>query len=294
MTLLSYRKGWQAQNIAKVILYEFSFLSEPVYVADDIGTDFLCTFFEKVRSGKNKKLFPKNSFFIQIKSGHKIGDCISITKYLPFLKEMELPFIIGIVNNTDLSLSLFSGELLPHFFAKYGLPACLQAKLIDTPQIRPDGDSWLNFEEWGKTYADNKFELLFPKITELSLLQKESVFEGRVKLLEDKCRIISQNLTSFRNQEYIFIDTVTMFPVFHTRSNNEWTENIEQNIQIRLAEMFYHLYFLYSQGEESKSKVKQMFPLYERIFLLLTQSSKKEPLSFLRLWYEKIKGDYLI
>lgn len=286
MHLDSYRQGWQAQNIAKVLLSQFSFLSEPVNIGDDIGSDFYCTIFEKIPINSNKNLLPTNSFLIQIKSAGSISELLDISKYLPIFRQMDLPFIIGIVNKKELSMSLFSGELLPHFFALNGDVNCLYAEFIDKPKKRSDGDSWLNYIEWWKNISEDKNKLVFPKITEISLFQDEITFQNNVKEFSEICKTISKNLTSFGNQNFIFQDTITKFPIFYTRSSNEWTEGIETDIQIRLAEMFYHIFFLSSKGEEEKERSNTLFKIYANLYNQLSLSNQ-EIIYICRFWFEK-------
>lgn len=108
--LLKFRKGWQSEHIAKFILSKFSFIAEPSTVADDLGTDFFCTLFN-IQGGEY--LVPQNSFAIQIKSDNKN---IDITKKVPYIQGLEIPFFVGVVSKKDLTLQIYSGESIPHFF----------------------------------------------------------------------------------------------------------------------------------------------------------------------------------
>ena len=114
--LRSYRLGWQSQNLARFILYKFCFLAEPVQVADDIGIDYFCTLFEARQSGTNAELVPRSSFAIQVKSEDR-SQRVDLSRYLPYLERLELPFFLGIVNRDTLKLAIYSGELLTPFFA---------------------------------------------------------------------------------------------------------------------------------------------------------------------------------
>ena len=79
----SFRKGWQSENLARFILYKFSFVAHPSTVADDVGSDFFCTLFEVHREGRHDYLLPKNSFAIQVKSS--VGKIDVTDKLLTFL-----------------------------------------------------------------------------------------------------------------------------------------------------------------------------------------------------------------
>lgn len=102
----SWRLGWQSKNIARFILYRFSFLTEPVYTVDDIGGDFFCTLFETKQTQTNANLLPRNSFWIQVKSEDS-SETIDLTKNVEMLLNLEIPFFIGVVDRSNLKLSIF-------------------------------------------------------------------------------------------------------------------------------------------------------------------------------------------
>ena len=118
--LRSFRLGWESQIIASTLLYRFSFLAEPVQVADDIGIDYFCTLFETKLKSKNAELIPKDSFAIQIKSKGD-NNTIELTGYLPYLEGLELPFFIGIVDRDEIKFNRLFGRIPNQFicFQRY-------------------------------------------------------------------------------------------------------------------------------------------------------------------------------
>ena len=78
--LASFRKGWENENLAKFILSKFSFVANPSTVADDIGSDFLCTLFRIERENNKDYLLPLNAFAIQIKSNTDDIDVCAFSK----------------------------------------------------------------------------------------------------------------------------------------------------------------------------------------------------------------------
>jgi len=126
--LLKIRKGWENENLARFILSKFSFVAQPSTIADDLGADFFCTFFIKdLKERKNEKnkvikdvfIYPKHSFAIQIKSSSRQFD---LTDKLGFFDNLELPFFIGVVSQQKLSITIYSGDVIPELLSLLGLP----------------------------------------------------------------------------------------------------------------------------------------------------------------------------
>lgn len=113
--LLSFRKGWESENIARYILSRFSFIANPSTISDDIGSDYFCTLFKIKSNGRNKFLIPQNFFAIQIKSDKRK---IPYSKKIEYLSNLEIPYFIGVVNRQNLSLTIYSGEYIPFAFTK--------------------------------------------------------------------------------------------------------------------------------------------------------------------------------
>jgi hypothetical protein len=63
-----FRKGWENEHLATFLLSRISFVSQPITVGDDVGSDFFCTLFEARQSDSVEMLFLRNSFAIQVKS----------------------------------------------------------------------------------------------------------------------------------------------------------------------------------------------------------------------------------
>ncbi len=111
-----FRKGWENEHLASFLLSRISFVANPLTVTDDVGSDFFCTLFEVSEADQ---LFPRSSFAIQIKSSK---DQIDATGKIEHLRKLELPFFVGVVDQRNLRLSIYSGDYLPIFFSHYGIP----------------------------------------------------------------------------------------------------------------------------------------------------------------------------
>jgi len=115
--LYKFRKGWQSEHLAKYILSKFSFIAEPSTISDDLGSDFFCTLFKV----ENKDfLLPQNSFAVQIKSGGEIKSQKSkfeINNKRDYIRRLEIPFFIGVINKEKLKLIIYSGEYISNYFS---------------------------------------------------------------------------------------------------------------------------------------------------------------------------------
>ena len=81
------RRGWENEHLATFMLSRISFVAHPITVADDIGSDFFCTLFEPRVEERIERLFPRNSFAVQVKSNF---EKISVTNKIDYLLGLVL------------------------------------------------------------------------------------------------------------------------------------------------------------------------------------------------------------
>lgn len=225
--LYKFRQGWQSENLARFLLSELSFIAQPSTVADDVGSDFYCTLFEKEKAGRNIRLLPKNSFVIQIKSSAKP---IDLSDKGRFLKQMELPYFIGVVNRKKLSLQVYSGRALHLLFSMKGVPKTLIAKC--TPPMQ-DKAYYRIVDEGHKHY-----ELKFPLLGQISVANLEREAIQLSSQLVNECALIHQNISSRRMGEYILTfapDDVRII------AGSGSAQQFRRNFCARMAEAFYNL-----------------------------------------------------
>lgn len=278
----SFRLGWQSENLARYILYKFSFLAQPTQVADDIGVDFFCTIFETKRQNKNSDLVPKNSFAIQIKSESTLNK-VDLTRYLPYLINLELPFFIGGVDRTNLKLTIYSGEFLIPFFAYKGTPNHLEAELCEKLEIGSD------YSGWNKEILPDKYVLPFPKIAEIAANIDDNLLEAEVSKIREKCSSILSNIASRINNEFILKgvapDHLLLF------AGPDSLQSFEFNFLLRLTEAFFNLGFAYSSIESSRPQIAERFRLYESIYQkFISVLGEVEELKVLTTTYENAKN----
>jgi len=184
-----FRKGWENEHLALFLLSRISFVSNPVTVADDIGSDFFCTLFEV---GDGDQLFPRSSFVIQIKSSK---DKIDATGKIAYFEKLELPFFVGVVDQSSLKLSIYSGEYLPIFFAHYGIPQEFKLSLQDTA---------VTFDDYCEVKPGDKYTLRMPHLLDLEGQEDSDAIVSKGQHLIQLCSRMLQNVSSRHNCEYVF------------------------------------------------------------------------------------------
>jgi hypothetical protein len=147
-----------------------------------VGTDFYCTLFQKTKDGA---LLPRTAFAIQIKSHNDVAskkNRIDITDKVNYLKNLEIPFFFGVADNTEHSLTIYSGELIPRFFSFRGSPTKLTAVLCDRRHYSD------------KRTKSDKYALDFPKVTKLTVDMSEEDMSTFVSGFHDLCLLMHRNL----------------------------------------------------------------------------------------------------
>ncbi len=250
--LLSFRKGWQNEHLAKFILSKFSFVAEPSNVSDDFGTDFYCTLFKI----KDKKfLLPQNSFAIQIKSKKDIKkkkNEIEMTEKANFLSNMEIPFFVGVVDRDELKIEIYSGESVDHFFAMYGG----KPKKVIVELVNKRGESAKDLYE----VKGNKHFLKFPKIMEIDAHFDHEKNSDALGELFSVCRLIQRNIFSRRNNEHILkyygSDKTEKRCVYYGPGS---AQHFRANFFDRLAEVYYNFKWMHEHNVKIDLKEFELF-----------------------------------
>jgi hypothetical protein len=265
--LASFRSGWESENLARFILYKFSFIANPSTVSDDIGIDFFCTLFQRRLISNKEYLIPRNSFAIQIKSN---AEKLDFTDKLQYLEELELPFLIGVADREKMKLTIYSGEYIPLLFSQVGIPKCLEIVLEERELV--------NSNNFYSRKGDN-CSLSFPKIIEIKASIARDELTQKIDTLIDLVSQIQNNLSSKRNGEYIF----KLFPpnladgvIFAGSGSYRFFRN---NFMDRLAEVFYNLAWIYTNHpnefhEEEYLLYKELYEHLEVYYPSLPSSVK--------------------
>ena len=224
--LAKFREGWQSENLARYILSNFAFISQPSTIADDLGSDFFCTIFDTLSNGNNNFLVPKESFAIQIKSNRRPFYLTGKTEYL---KILGIPFFGAVCNKKNQELIFYSGEYLIPFFVDNPSAEKIKIKLCET----------LDCKENRYVEKDNEFTLKFPKLFTICSNHDSPEFKEAIKNLSKACRTISRNITRRNNKEYIFFESFSNN--FILVSNNKL---IKDSIDTRLINIFIELAYV--------------------------------------------------
>lgn len=226
----SFRKGWENEHLATYLLSRIAFTANPITVADDIGSDFLCTLFEPREIDNRQQLFPLRSFALQVKSNRKP---VQADNKIEYLNRLELPFFLGVIHRSDLSLSIFSGEFLPMMFSHFGPPQ--QLALYPVPE---------KMISVGKPYErkGNLCEVKLPFVVKLAATDKQKDCDANRKILDRLCIRMHSNISTRTGKEYIF--RLGGDRGFQILAGSGSAETFRHNFYLRLAEVFYNLEWL--------------------------------------------------
>ena len=283
--LLKIRKGWENENLAGFILSKFSFISQPTTIADDLGADFFCTFFKKVakeRTTKKGKLiedifiYPKHSFAIQIKSSRRR---FNITNKLEFFDNLEIPFFIGVVNQKKLSISIYSGDVIPELFSLVGLPPNNNDDNITAKAVLLE-----NRKDHGQQPRQTKYIIPFFRVGEICAADTEEKLKPFIENFSEICLNYQRNIISKKKHQYIFHDAVTLEPkiIFGSGSYQVCRNNFIE----RLAEVFCNLAWAAPQIKDKK-KFIQEYNLYKGLYLEIEKVYGENP--FLKGCFQMIE-----
>jgi hypothetical protein len=224
--LEKFRKGWENEHLATFLLSRISFVANPVKVADDVGTDLFCTLFETTEGA----LFPRNSLAIQIKSS---GGEIDATGKIAYLEKLELPFFVGVVDQHNLRLSIYSGEYLPVFFSHYGIPLGLRLSLANDQ---------ITFDNYCEVRSAGQYTLRMPHILDLEAKEDRGGIATKGQTLLQLCSRMLLNISSRVNSSYVFRLGDGRVAIFAGPGSSA---TFRDNFFYRLAEVFYNFEWLY-------------------------------------------------
>ena len=231
--LKSFRTGWENENLARFILSKVAFVSQPVSVSDDLGSDFFCTLFDLELKDGHTFMRPRNSFAIQIKSN---AEPIDISNKLDYYINLELPFFVGVVKQKELSLAVYSGEYVPVFFPYRGVPKQLELELCDRIN---------SVSDYERPATDGLHTIRCPLLFEIGASASQDELQ---KAREDLSRISLEVLANISTRHsgatlYEFSRVNQELVVAGTAS----TTVFRRNFMKRLAEVIFNLSYLIQQ-----------------------------------------------
>jgi hypothetical protein len=261
---LSFRKGWQSENLALYILHQFAFVARPHVVADDIGIDFYCTLFET----KDKKhLVPRTPFAIQIKSDRR--PIANNRGKVDYFNNLDLPFFIAVVNKSKNSMEVYSGEHLPHFAPWKGNPLDpnnqrnyinKKSRVLFKPTNKQVWDPKVGIEK------DNEHHtILFPSIGTASIQDPASV-QKLADAIQRKSSMIQRNIAAWKSGSYVLETSTEHERRFYAGPTS--ADTFRDNLNFRLAEAYMNMKWILEQRDMAFDTDE--LQRYEKIYELLS------------------------
>ena len=192
---------------------------------------------------------PKNSFAIQLKSDKRAFD---FSKHIQYLYDLEIPFFVGVVDQKQLRLHIYAGEYIPIFLC-YRSPEKLKIELCED----------LNPKEYFREFTQGGYTLKFPKIIEIGADDNQDNLEEKVTVLSEVTSLMHKNISSKKNNEFIFQTYGPLSQVFILAGPGS-AQVFRDNFKKRLAEVFFNLHWIYEERKEEFEE--EEYKAYERIY----------------------------
>jgi hypothetical protein len=275
--LYALRKGWENEKLASYLLSRFSFVAQPTSVADDLGSDFFCTIFEIHDSSGTDVLLPRSSFAIQVKSS--LSE-VSMDNKIDYLDRLQMPFFIGVVNQSTGVMRVFSAELLPFLFAHKGRPGCLS--------MLPIPASDLNFDNYLDCIESDRYRLRCPEVAEFRVDEERSMLTPKVETLLGICARAQGNIATRLSEEHIYdFDGKGNLQILAGRGS---ARHFRINLLKRLAEAFLNLDWQLNAGMPAQDLMKE-FHAFERLYNELAEIYPPMPL-YISVPYELLRSRF--
>ncbi len=232
MHLAHPHKGWENEHLATFLLSRVAFVSSPITVGDDIGTDLLCTLFEAATHNQKPVLLPRSSFAVQVKSNR---NPVSISPQLDYLDRLEVPYYLGVVDQNALTLELFSARFLPVVLSLKGPSSRVRLKPTDEfiRDYRPSDDKGV-------------ITLLCHKVATLDAHDEAEATSKSAEAIRNDAAAALQAIASRLNKEYLFEITATEMEVIAGPGS---AKTFRHSFFKRLAEAYYNFSILVDSGE---------------------------------------------
>jgi len=189
MQLAHPHRGWENEHLATLLLSRLAFISSPITVGDDIGTDIFCTLFETGTHKGQPVLLLRSSIAVQVKSSR---DPVDIAPHLDYIARLEVPYYLGIVNQKGHTLELFSARFLPALLSLKGVHSNLFLEPID------------DFQREYRPVQNGVYSLLCHKIATLSVHDDANATSQSAAAIRDDSASALRAIASRLNQEYVF------------------------------------------------------------------------------------------
>jgi len=232
MHLARPHRGWENEHLATFLLSRIAFVSSPITVGDDVGTDLLCTLFEAATRNEKPILLPRSSLAVQVKSNSKP---VSIFPPLDYLDRLEVPYYLGVVDQKRLTMDLFSARFLPVVLSLKGPDSKIRLK-----PVKEFDRHYRPVDKRGVT------TLLCHKVATLDAHDDAHATSKAASAIRDDAAAALQAIASRLNKEYIFEITGTELEVIAGPGS---ASTFRHSFFKRLAEVYYNLSMLLESNQ---------------------------------------------
>jgi len=241
MQLAHPHRGWENEHLATFLLSRLAFISSPITVGDDIGTDIFCTLFEIGTHKGQPVLLPRSSIAVQVKSSR---DPVDIAPHLDYIARVEVPYYLGVVHQKALTLELFSARFLPALLSYRGAHSKLFLKPVD------------GFQRQYRPEKKGVYSLLCHKIATLSAHDDANATSQSATAIRDDAAAGLQAIASRLNQEYVFEITPGEVEFFAGRGS---AQTFRRAFFKRLAEAYFNLSNLIDNNQAASNAEMDAF-----------------------------------
>jgi hypothetical protein len=272
--LYTVRTGWEAERLAHYLLSRFSFVAQPTTIADDVGSDFYCTIFD-ILDSKPPTVEPRTSFAIQVKSN---AEKIEAHNKVQYLHHLEIPFFLGVVDQTAAELKIYSAERFPMMTAVFGLPEKLWLRPVSDDDHR---------RAWEGTDAKSGVTLNCYHVCTFTAFERRDELRAKVAHLLKLCRRAVANIGTRRAEEHIYQidDDAKNFSIVAGCGS---VSHFRDNMYKRLAEAFYNFEYMLNRDPDLFDLAE--FHVYETFHLALVSSHPRESLHLAHERYRQVKS----
>lgn len=207
---------------------------------------------------------PRTSFAIQVKTN---DDTIAAHNKVPYLRDLEIPFFLGIVDQASAALKIYSAEGFPMMSAVYGYPEKLWLKPVH--QYDPQ-------HLWRGESAKTGVTLDCPYLCTFTAAETRNDLRPNVERLLKRCRRTVANIGARRTEQHFYQaddDGKNVSVVAGCGSLDFFRDNMYK----RLAEAFYNFQYMLNRDPARFDPAE--FAIYEAFLQSLAASHESETLT---------------
>jgi hypothetical protein len=185
--------------------------------------------------------------------------------------DLELPFFVGVVDRSNLTLNVYSGEYLPLLFSEKGLPSRLRIKCVNQP---------VPVSGYCENFGRQKLRLLFPRIAKVSARAFNAGVKRVVKKLHELCTQIHGNIATRRSGEHVY--SIRGRRRAYVMAGSGSAKTFRNNFYKRLAEVFYN--FVWLRGAQPRRFDSGELEIYKEFVRRLSKYGVRLPRLVMKMY----------